>query len=181
MEGRTRYARAWRQLLNIGTKAMQDAQAEINGLLVRVAELEARIAITELVSDYCHGFDKRDYPRFLAIWWPDCVWDIGPPFGIFEGHEGIYRAIHEVLWPAWIESHHLTTNLNIQFLDPQNATSVCDVDCVGTLAEDPQCQIVGATYDDTLQRRGGQWKILQRKVQIHYFNPVVGTRLVKPA
>ena len=162
MEGRTRYARAWRQLSNGGTKAMQDAQAEINGLLVRVAELEARIAISELVSDYCHGFDKRDYSRFLAIWWADCVWDIGPPFGI-------------------LESHHLTTNLVIQFLDPQNATSVCDVDCVGTLTTDPQCQIVGATYEDTLQSRGGHWKILKRKVKIHYFNPVVGTRLVQPA
>jgi hypothetical protein len=49
------------------------------------------------------------------------------------------------------------------------------------LAGEDVCQIVGATYTDSLQRRGGQWKILRRKVQIHYFNPIVGTRLVKPA
>ena len=159
---------------------MPSIQTELASLLVRVTELEARIAIRDLVSDYCHGFDKRDFSRFLAIWWPDCVWDIGPPFGRFEGHEGIHRAIHEVLWPAWSESHHLTTNLAIHFLDSQNATAICDVDCVGTLSTDTQCQIVGASYEDTLQARGGQWKIQQRNVQIHYFNPVVGTRLVKP-
>lgn len=159
---------------------MTDYQASIDQLQLRVTELEGRIAIRDLVSDYCHGFDKRDYARFLAIWWPDCVWDIGPPFGKFAGHEGIHEAIHEVLWPAWQESHHLTTNLRINFLDETNASSICDVDCVGTLAGEDVCQIVGATYEDTLQSRGGEWKILKRKVQIHYFNPVVGTKLVAP-
>lgn len=159
---------------------MTDVLALISGLQDRVAELESRSAIRDLVSDYCHGFDKRDYQRFLAIWWPDCVWDIGPPFGRFEGHAGIHRAIHEVLWPAWRESHHLTTNLRIEFSGAQRAHSLCDVDCVGTLAGEEVCQIVGATYSDTLERRDGQWKIFQRKVQIHYFNPVPGTTLRGP-
>ncbi|MEM1155138.1 MAG: nuclear transport factor 2 family protein [Pseudomonadota bacterium] len=160
---------------------MTDLQAALDQLQTRVAELEGRVAIHELVSDYCHGFDKRDFERFLAIWWPDCVWDIGPPFGVFHGHEGIREAVHGVLWPVWGESHHLTTNLNINFLDACNATSVCDVDCVGSLNEDPDCQIVGATYRDTLQARDGAWKILIRKVQIHYFNPVHGTQLMAPS
>jgi len=42
------------------------------------------------------------------------------------------------------------------------------------------CQVVGATYRDTLQCRDGQWKIQKRKVQIHYFNPIVGTQLASP-
>jgi len=159
---------------------MADVQATIDELQQRVAELEGRIAIRDLVSDYCHGFDKRDYERFLSIWWPDCVWDIGAPFGVFDGHEGIHKAIHEVLWPAWGESHHLTTNLRITFLDAHNAESISDVDCVGTLAGEKDCQVVGATYRDTLQCRDGQWKIQKRKVQIHYFNPIVGTQLASP-
>ena len=159
---------------------MEDVKAVIDDLQLRIAELEGRVAIRDLVSDYCHGFDKRDYARFLAIWWPDCVWDIGPPFGTFHGHDGIHKAIHEVLWPAWSESHHLTTNLSISFADRDNATSISDVDCVGTLTGDRDCQVVGATYRDTLQCRDGVWKILQRKVQIHYFNPIVGTQLVGP-
>ncbi len=68
----------------------------------------------------------------------------------------------------------------ITFIDPDNATSVCDVDCVGTLAGEDVCQIVGATYRDRLQRRAGVWKISERAVRIHYFNPVPGTRLAAP-
>ena len=159
---------------------MEDSADVLERLLARVDELESRIAIRDLASDYCHGFDKRDYDRFLAIWWDDCIWDIGPPFGRFEGHAGIHAAIHDVLWPAWQESHHLTTNQVITFSDADNATAVCDVDCVGTLAGEEVCQIVGATYRDRLQRRDGAWKISERAVTIHYFNPVPGTRLTAP-
>ena len=47
----------------------------------RLEQLENRFAMQDLVSDYCLGFDKRDFGRFLAIWWPDARWEIGPPFG----------------------------------------------------------------------------------------------------
>ena len=152
----------------------------LEALQARITELESRSAIRDLASDYCHGFDKRDFDRFLSIWWEDCVWDIGPPFGSFEGHDGIREAIHDVLWPVWQESHHLTTNLKIEFTDAENAHSVCDVDCVGTLTDDPAAQIVGATYRDHLQARDGQWRILKREVTIHYFNPLGGTTLSPP-
>jgi ketosteroid isomerase-like protein len=159
---------------------MATEAATLEALTARITELESRSAIRDLVSDYCHGFDKRDYERFLAIWWEDCVWDIGAPFGRFEGHSGIHEAIYDVLWPAWGESHHLTTNLSIKFDDENNANSICDVDCMGKLADEDTCTVVGATYSDRLQRRDGEWKILQRDVKIHYFNPIPGTVLSAP-
>ena len=159
---------------------MEVKQVDVEALLARIDELESRNAIRDLVSDYCHGFDKRDFTRFLSIWWDDCIWDIGPPFGRFEGYEGIHQAIYEVLWPAWAETHHLTTNLRVTFDDANNASAICDVDCVGTLTDGPTCQIVGATYSDRIQRRDGVWKILERNVRIHYFNPVPGTELSAP-
>lgn len=154
--------------------------ATIEALLARIDQLESRQAIVDLASEYCHGFDKRDFDRFLAIWWEDCTWNIGPPFGAFEGHAGIREAVKEVLWPAWDESHHLTTNNIIHFEGPDRARSVCDVDCVGRLAGESVCQIVGATYEDLVERRDGTWRIKQRDVTIHYFNPVNGTPLVAP-
>ena len=160
---------------------MGDEQATLQALLARIDELESRIAIRDLVSDYCHGFDKGDFDRFLSIWWDDCVWDIGPPFGRFEGHSGVHEAVHEVLWPAWRETHHLTTNLKISFDDPDNAHSECDVDCMGVLDGETECTVVGATYRDRLQRREDSWKILQRDVQIHYFNPIPGAVLSAPS
>lgn len=141
--------------------------------------IESRFALHDLVSDYCHGFDKRDFDRFLAIWWEDCVWDIGPPFGSFSGHPGIDTAVKEVLWPAWKQSSHFTTNLVVRFTGTDSAEGVCDVDCIGTTS-DGQAQTVSATYTDRFERRGGMWKIALRKVTMHHFSPLVGITLAPP-
>lgn len=148
-------------------------------LLQRIDRLESRFAMLDLTSDYCHGFDKRDFDRFLAIWWEDCVWNIGPPFGRFDGHEGIHRAIYDILWPAWNQSTHCTTNLRVTFMDDDRATGVCDVDCIGTTS-DGQAQTVAATYRDLFERRGGIWKIARRDVTMHHFSPLVGITLSAP-
>lgn len=146
----------------------------------RLDQLESRFAMLDLVSDYCLGFDKRDWDRFLGIWWNNCVWEIGPPFGNFEGHEGIRKAVKEILWPAWLQSTHFTTNLRVTFDGNDAANGVCDVDCIGTTA-DNQAQTVAATYYDRFERREGVWKIARRKVTMHHFSPLTGISLSAPA
>jgi len=154
--------------------------AELQDVLRRLDEQESRTAIAELVANYCHGFDKRDADRFLGIWWEDCQWNIGPPFGSFSGHSGIREALHNVLWPAWAQSQHVTSNLVISFRDPDHAESLCDVDCMGLLTDSSEATFVGASYRDRMERRGGQWRIAERDVEIHYFNSFAGTQLSKP-
>lgn len=144
-----------------------------------IDSLSSRFALQDLTSDYCHGFDKRDWDRFLAIWWDDCVWEIGPPFGNFEGHDGVTRAVKEILWPAWDVSTHYTTNLRIAFDGPDKAAGVCDVYCIGNTS-DGQAQSVAATYTDSFERRNGTWKIARRHVQMHHFSPLVGITLSPP-
>ncbi|MEQ8859279.1 MAG: nuclear transport factor 2 family protein [Pseudomonadales bacterium] len=156
-----------------------ESESELDYLRRRVDELESRQALRDLASDYCHGFDKRDFDRFLGIWWEDCEWDIGPPFGRFSGHAGITEAVKDVLWPFWRETHHLTTNLKVEFSGPDHASGVCDVDCMGADMED-NLLVVGASYFDDFERRSGDWRIRRRKVTIHYFNPLPGARLRGP-
>lgn len=146
----------------------------------RLDRVESRFAIHDLVSDYCHGFDKRDWDRFSAIWWADAVWDIGPPFGIFEASEGIAHVTKDILWDAWLASSHFTTNLVVEFTSQDTATGVSDVDCIGTTS-DGLAQTVSATYYDQYQRRDGVWKIAHRKVKMHHFNPLPGVTLSPPA
>ncbi len=153
---------------------------DMEQLLRRLDAQESRTAIAELAFNYCHGFDKRDESRFLGIWWEDCAWHIGPPFGSFEGHEGVRTALHEVLWPAWDYTQHVTSNNVIVFRDPDHADSICDVDCTGRLAGSTEATFVGATYRDRLERRDGEWRIAVRDVTIHYFNSFHGTELSKP-
>jgi len=148
-------------------------------LIARIDRIESHQALRDLVSDYCHGFDKRDWDRFISIWSDDCEWNIGPPFGKFHGLDGIRKAVTEVLWPVWRESHHLTTNLRITFADDNHASGMCDVDCVGALTDD-SVQMVGATYYDDFERREGKWQIRRRRVTIHYFNPVPEMQLSAP-
>jgi gamma-hexachlorocyclohexane dehydrochlorinase len=152
----------------------------VRALLARVDELESRAALRDLVSDYCLGFDNRDWPRFVSIWHADAVWDIGPPFGVFEGHAGIRTAVYDVLYPFWRETHHLSTNLRVEFEDANHAHGVCNVDCMGASVEGV-VQMVGATYSDDFERRDGAWKIRHRKVTIHYFNPMPGLVMSAPA
>ncbi|MGL6223107.1 MAG: nuclear transport factor 2 family protein [Steroidobacteraceae bacterium] len=153
--------------------------ARLEELLVRVDQLESRQAMRDLVTDYCQGFDRVDFARFMAIWWPDCTWNIGPPFGVYERHEGIEQALREVLWPAWRETHHLTSNLRVRFDGRDDAHGECDVDCLGATRDDV-VQMVGASYRDHFQRRDGVWKILRRDVTIHFFNPIPGAQMTPP-
>ena len=159
------------------TKALA---AAVETLLARVDELESRAALRDLVSDYCIGFDNRDGDRFMAIWHEDAVWDIGPPFGVFNHHSGIGEALSDVLYPAWRQTLHLTSNLVVAFDDPRHARGSCDVQCIGANPEGV-VQMVGATYSDNFERRDGVWKIAKRKVLMHYFNPVPGMQLSAPA
>ena len=153
--------------------------ATIAELVSRIDRLESKHVMRDLVTDYCRGFDQRNFDRFLNIWWEDCVWDIGPPFGAFEGHAGIRQAVEGVLWPVWRETHHLTSNLQVVFTGNDDAQGECDVDCMGAL-QDHSVQMISATYRDHFQRRNGVWKIKRRDVTIHYFNPIPGAEMTAP-
>ncbi len=145
----------------------------------RVDMLETRLALQDLTSDYCLGFDKRDLARFLAIWWPDAVWEIGPPFGDFVGHEGVVHAVEDILWPAWGASTHYTTNLRVTPVNADVIEGISDVYCIGNSSEG-QAQTVAATYRDRFERRDGVWKIARRKVTMQHFSPLTGITLAAP-
>lgn len=160
---------------------MSDSEAKIEALLKRVDELESRMALRDLVTDYCLGFDNNDWETFISIWHEDAVWEIGPPFGTFTGHDGIKQAVYEILYPFWRETHHLTSNLRITFSDSDHARGICNVDCMGASKEDNVVQMINASYTDDFERRDGVWKIAKRKVDLHYFNPIPGAEMSAPA
>ena len=154
-------------------------EAQVAKLAEQVDELQSRIALRDLVTDYCLGFDRHDWDLFLSIWHPDAVWKIEPPFGTFYNHDGIHKAVFEVLYPLWRETHHLTTNLRVKFKDRDHAHGICNVDCMGATM-DNVVQMINATYTDEFERRNNVWKIAKRTVDIHYFNAVPGAQMTPP-
>lgn len=158
----------------------RDLKRQLEQMARRIDELESRAALRDLVTDYCLGFDNHDWARFISIWHEDAVWEIGPPFGTFTRHAGIHKAVHEILYPVWRETHHLTSNLRLNFDDEDHARGVCNVDCMGATKDDV-VQMISATYADDFERRGGVWKIAKRRVTIHYFNPIPGAEMAPPS
>ena len=80
---------------------------------------------------------------------------------------------------VWRETHHLTTNLRVEFETPDRALGLCNVDCMGATLDDV-VQMISASYADEFERRAGVWRIARRVVTIHYFNPVPGASMTPP-
>ena len=87
--------------------------------------------------------------------------------------------MEDILWPAWKESTHYTTNLRVAPVSADVIDGICDVYCIGNSIEG-QAQTVAATYHDRFERRGGVWKIARRKVTMQHFSPLMGITLAAP-
>jgi hypothetical protein len=148
----------------------QQATGSEHALLERIGAIESDQELHRLVSDYCHGCDRKDEARFMAIWWPDAEWLIGDPWGDFRGEQEIRETINRI-WEGLPETHHLTTNL-VTNIDGDRATGQSDVWCTATDAADRPL-LIAATYDDDFERRDGEWRIASRRVKIHFFTPVL--------
>ncbi|MBA3289296.1 MAG: nuclear transport factor 2 family protein [Acidimicrobiia bacterium] len=130
----------------------------------RLDRLEAESALRRLGSDYCQGFDKRDWDRFAGVWHEDAVWVVVGAGVQFEGLEAIVEQARR-MWeePELRQSHH------------HNANSVIDIDIGGDVATgmtdvhvnvelgDHTWQRFTATYIDRYERRAGRWKIARRE------------------
>lgn len=139
------------------------------GIEQRLARLEATEELRNLAKEYCHGFDKRDLVRFLAVFSDDGVWvlneDTRP-----AGHSEIGRIVTEGIWPAFLETHHWTSNHVISWVDDA-PRGTCDVDATVRNA-DGQWLRASATYEDTYVHSGDRWLISRREATVHFTEPL---------
>ncbi len=136
----------------------------------RLAIVEAKLAIAELCSNYCYGFDNMDVDFFRSVWWDDSIWDFGETLGRHEGLDAITTFVRDNLWVLTAASHHCTTNLVVTDLTDDTARGRADVVSEGVF-HDGTSQISFASYRDIYSRRGGEWRIQHRDVTIHWNRP----------
>jgi gamma-hexachlorocyclohexane dehydrochlorinase len=141
-------------------------------LVARVERLETELALSRLVSNYCHGMDRRDMGLFLSIWADDAVYRTNTQFGDYKGKAEIERGVREVMWPAFSATHHWTMNL-VTEVDGDTARSISNLSNQGVLA-DGSALICAATYHDTFSRIDGTWLITMREIETHHFAPLPG-------
>jgi hypothetical protein len=96
----------------------------VTDLDARMDRIESELAIRRLAAEYCHGADKRDLDRFLAVWAPSAVWQMGDEVR-YEGREAIAEVVR-AQWATFAQYVHWTTNHSI-WIDGDDARGECDV------------------------------------------------------
>jgi uncharacterized protein (TIGR02246 family) len=141
------------------------AVAQTSDLETRIAALEAREAIRELIHGYGQALDTRDFNAFADLFEPERgTWSGG--FGTATGRDEIFRMMDQTIGhadpPVTPSSHHVFTNIRIE-VDGDSATGSTKWTFVMP-AEDgsPEWVYLGH-YQDSFVRSGGRWYFLRRE------------------
>lgn len=121
---------------------------------------EDMAAIGQLLARYCRGIDRLDPALIESVYWPDAYDDHGP----FRGDRAAFvdwvmremRARHSVTAHAISQSYY-------EFRGEQAAVETHFV--VRSWGSGEQAQvfrILSGRYLDLIERRGGEWRILNR-------------------
>jgi uncharacterized protein (TIGR02246 family) len=139
-------------------------------LAERVARLEARNEITELVTAYAVACDVHDIPALSALFTPDAEFDSPSGLMVAKGREaiaGMFVALFRVRGPAYHWTHDVIVRMDRD--DPDRAQGV-----VYSHAETTPNSVVSLAamrYDDQYLRRDGEWRFRRRTISFLYYVP----------
>ena len=132
----------------------------IESLALRLARVEAQLALHQLAHDYCIGADHRDLQRWTAVWTDDAVWETSSDRR-FVGIEAIRAAVRDQ-WRTFPIMQHATAN-HVVDIDGATATGRCDVVVLVQLP-DRRWIAGGGSYEDDYRTVDGFWRIAHRRV-----------------
>jgi ketosteroid isomerase-like protein len=142
-------------------------------LAARVAQLEARNAITELVSSYAIACDEHDIARIESLFTADASFDSPSGFMRAKGRAAIvdmFIAILKTRGPGY----HWTHDNFVRF-EGQNADRASGL--VLSHAETTPNGVVSLAamkYDDTYRYEEGTWRFASRSISFLYYVPATG-------
>ena len=149
-------------LLLLSGSAM--AQAD-KSLAERIADLEAREQIRELVYAYGHALDHRDFVAFYGLFAEQGGTWVGG-FGSATGRDAIFEmmdgSIGHSSEPVQPASHHVFTNMQIEVDGGRARGTTKWIFVVPSQTGDPQWMFLGH-YEDEFIREGGRWYFLRRE------------------
>jgi ketosteroid isomerase-like protein len=150
-------------------QATRSATPTVEALGARLALLEDREAIANVLIDYGRALDSRDFKAYAALFSKDGSWS-GGMGTVTGGPQAIYDFMTSRLGRGgapitigWGSSYHIMSSFKIGVTgDTATASSRW---AFMTAARGPGVQVAGR-YEDTLVREAGAWKIKSR----HAFN-----------
>jgi len=135
----------------------------------RIARIEDRDEIRELIARYAHGLDLPDRHIFLGVWAENAVYKVDPPFGETVGLEAIGAAwdSFQHLFPYM---YHHTMNIVVDGPHGDTASAVSFAFITGADREGT-AWTSSCTYFDDFARIDGKWFFTRRYDQVNYMVP----------
>lgn len=122
------------------------------------AQLADRQHIVEVIDRYASALDDKDYARFRTCFAADAAVRYGD--AVLRGPDAVADYCAASLAP-WTATQHLLGNYEIA-LDGDRATARTAMHASHVSAD--EIWVVGGAYVDRLERRGGDWKIVEREL-----------------
>ncbi len=160
-------------LIAAGLALSTPANAEQGAPKISAAELSDREEIRNLLIEYGRSLDERRLEDYANLFAEEGAWEGG--FGVAEGREAILAMMQKSLGTSPPDpahpNYHVMTNIMVDTDgDTANAWSRWTFYMKGAEGQ----AVIGSAgrYEDTLVRRGGEWKILRRKTNADiYYRP----------
>ena len=127
-----------------------------------MTDLEDRAAISDVLDDYAHGIDTRDFDLVASLFTPDAHLDYTSSGGPAASRDEVLEWLRTSL-PAVAMTQHLLTNRRIR-VDGDTATVRTEL--LNPLLFDGEAGtellLMGGRYDDQFVRVAGRWLIAHR-------------------
>lgn len=132
-----------------------------------VGRIVSRAAISDVLHRYARLIDGGDFDAIAGLFADDCVADYGIREGdMLRSSAGVVDWIKTQLRAVHATSHHIS-NIEIEFVDDDHATSVCYVYAWHSIEGVEVNMVVLGRYLDRFERQGRQWRITQRQLLVH--------------
>jgi len=132
--------------------------------IAAVRLLGDRVAIRDTIHRYCRGVDRHDVEMIDSVFFADSVDNHGDVLCYRQEFAAWGNRLHENISMA--HAHNITTQLIEVSGDEAAAESY--VIFVLKRKDGSTIHIGGARYLDRLERRGGLWRILLRRVALEW-------------
>lgn len=137
-------------------------------LAAQMQALLDKQAITETLLGYCRAVDRRDAALMRKVYWPEAIDD----HAVFKGDVEAFIAYSFPFLEGVVTAHSIT-NVWVELTGPDSAFSECyfqgfhdfPADGGGRLE-----RVVGGRYLDRHERRGPEWRIIERTLAIDWYN-----------
>ncbi len=144
--------------------------SQLEDLMRRVENLEARAEISELTSAYAIACDEHDMPRLTSLFAEDASFDSNNKLMVANGRDEIvamFIRVFKIRGPGY----HWTHDHFVRFDDarPDRATGL--VLSHAETCPDNEVSLSGMRYNDDYRRLDGRWVFQKRVISFLYYVP----------